>query len=123
MHTPLTVAVLLPCTLGYCLFVRWPRQRLRACSSILHPSDLRDTVRSLGDPLLVVLVGRRGADVVSGAVLDDASLVIVPEAWLRRVPRRALSARAEAAARLATTHRTARIEERLRNDTQLALPF
>ena len=123
MRTPLTVAVLLPCSLGYCLFVRWPRQRLRACSSIVDPFDLRDAVRSLGDPLLVVLVGRRGADVVSDAVLDDANLVIVPDAWLRRVPRRALSARAEAAARLATAHRTARIEERLRNDAQLVLPF
>lgn len=123
MGTPLTVAVLLPCPLGYCLFVRWPRQRLRACSSIVHPSDLHDAVRSLGDPLLVVLVGRRGAEVVSDAVLDDANLVIVPDAWLRRVPRHALSARAEAAARLATTHRTARIEERLRNDGQLAFPF
>lgn len=123
MSSPLTIAVLLPCTLGYCLFVRWPRQRMRACTSIVHPSDLRDVVCSLADPLLVVLVGRRGADDVSDAVLNDANLVIVPEAWLRRVPRTALSARAEIAARLATTHRNARIEERQRNDTQLALPF
>jgi len=96
---------------------------MRACTSIVHPSDLRDVVCSLADPLLVVLVGRRGADDVSDAVLNDANLVIVPEAWLRRVPRTALSARAEIAARLATTHRNARIEERQRNDTQLALPF
>ena len=123
MRTPLTVAVLRPCALGYCLFVRWPRQRLRACSRIVDPLDLRDAMRSLGDPLLVVLVGRRGADVVSDAVLEDANLVIGPDAWLRRVPRRALSARAEAAARLATAHHTARIEERLRTDAQLVLPF
>lgn len=119
----MTLAVLIPCPLGYCLFVRWPRQRLRACSSIVHPTDLRDAVRSLGDPLTVVLVGRRDADAVSDAVLDDADLVVVPEAWLRRVPRTALTARAEAAARLATAHCHARIEQRLRNDLQLALPF
>jgi hypothetical protein len=119
----MTLAVLIPCPLGYCLFVRWPRQRLRACSSILDPADLRDAVRSLGDPLTVVLVGRKGVDAVSDAVLDEADLVIVPEAWLRRVPRTALSARAEAAARLATAHRTARIEQRVRADLQLALPF
>ena len=119
----MTLAVLIPCPLGYCLFVRWPRQRLRACSSILDPTDLRDAVRSLGDPLTVVLVGRKGVDAVSDAVLDEADLVIVPEAWLRRVPRTALSARAEGAARLATAHRTARIEQRVRADLQLALPF
>jgi hypothetical protein len=123
MSSPLTVAVLLPCTLGYCLFVRWPRERLRACTSIVHPSDLRDVVCSLADPLLVVLVGRRGVDVVSDAVLHEANLVIVPESWLRRVPRSALSARANIAAQLATAHRNARIEKRLRSDTQLALPF
>ena len=48
MRTPLTVAVLLPCALGYCPFVRWPRQRLRACSRIVDPLDLRDAMRSLG---------------------------------------------------------------------------
>lgn len=119
----MTLAVLIPCPLGYCLFVRWPRQRLRACSSIVHPADLREAVRSLGDPLTIVLVGRRDADLVSRAVLDDADLVVVPETWLRRVPRTALSARAEVAARVATAHRTARIEQRLRNELQLALPF
>lgn len=123
MKSPHTVVVLLQCALGYCLFVRWPGQRLRAFSSIVHPMDLREAVCSLGDPLRVVLVGRRGADVVSAAVLDDATLVIIPEAWLRRVPRSALSARAEAAARIATAHCTARIEQRLRNDSQLSLPF
>jgi hypothetical protein len=119
----MTLAVLIPCPLGYCLFVRWPRQRLRACSAIVHPSDLHDAVRSLGGPLTVVLVGRRHADEVSDAVLEDANLVVVPDAWLRRVPRSALSARAEVAARVASAHRAARIEERLRNDLQLALPF
>lgn len=119
----MTVAVLVPCPLGYCLFVRWPRQRLRACSSIVDPADLANAVRSLGDPVLVVLIGCRAADAVSDAVLDDADLVIIPEAWLRRVPKRALTARAEAAARIATAHYTARIEQRLRRDPQLALPF
>lgn len=119
----MTVAVLIPCPLGYCFWVKWPRQRLRACSSIVHPLDLADTVRSLGDPLTVVLVGRRNADAVSDAVLDTAELVIVPDAWLRRVPRTALSARAEVAARVAAAHRTDQVEHRLRNDLQLALPF
>ena len=119
----MTIAVLIPCPLGYCLWVQWPRQRLRACSTLVHPFDLRDTVRSLGDPLTVVLVGRRHADAVSDAVLDAAELVIVPDAWLRRVPRTALSARAEVAARVAAAHRAAQVEHRLRNDLQLALPF
>jgi hypothetical protein len=119
----MTTLVLIPCPLGYTLFVRWPRQRLRACSAIVAPADLTEAVRSLGDPLTVVLVGRRHADVVAHAVLHEAELVIVPDAWLRRVPRRALSARAEIAARIATAHRTAGIEHRVRREHQLELPF
>ncbi len=119
----MTVVVIIPNPLGYCLFVRWPRQRLRACSSILHPSDLQDAVRSLGDPLTVVLVGRRGADAVSEAVLETADLVIVPDAWLKRVPRTALAARAQVAARIACAQRTGPIEQRFRRDLQLTLPF
>lgn len=119
----MTTLVLIPCPLGYLLFVRWPRQRLRACSSIVAPADLTEAVRSLGDPLTVVLVGRRRAEEVAYAVLHEAELVIVPDAWLRRVPRGALSARAEIAARIATAHRSAMIEHRLREDFQVALPF
>lgn len=119
----MTTVVLIPCPLGYILFVRWPRQRLRACSTIVAPVDLSEAVCSLGDPLTVVLVGRRHADAVAHAVLDQAELVIIPDAWLRRVPRRALSARAEVAARIATAHRTATIEHRTRHDPQLSLPF
>lgn len=119
----MTTLVLIPCPLGYILFVRWPHQRLRACSTIVEPSDLTDAVRSLGDPLTVVLIGRRHADAVAHAVLHEAELVIIPDAWLRRIPRRALSARAEVAARIATAHRTATIEHRLRYEFQLALPF
>lgn len=119
----MTTLVLIPCPLGYTIFVRWPRQRLRSCSTIVAPEDLNDAVRSFGDPVTVVLVGRRHADQVAYAVLEDADLVIVPDAWLRRVPRRALSARAEIAARIATAHCSATIEHRLRHDLQLALPF
>jgi hypothetical protein len=80
-------------------------------------------VGSLDDPLLVVLAGRRNADMVSHAVLRHANLIIVPDAWLRRVPRTSLSARAALAAGIATTHRHARVEERLRRESQVELPF
>lgn len=119
----MTWAVLLPCSLGYCLFVRWPRQRLRTCTEILHPSDVGDALRSLGDPLSVVLIGRARADAVSDAVLEIADLFIVPDAWLRRVPRAALSARAELAVRIASAHRVAIVEHRLPRERQVALPF
>ena len=55
--------------------------------------------------------------------LDAADLVIIPDPWLRRVPRRALSARAELAARIASASRVATIEHRQRHDLQLSLPF
>lgn len=119
----MTLAVLIPCPLGYCLWVQWPRQRLRASSMIVDASDLEMVVRSLGDPVVVVLVGRRRADEVSAAVLDIADLVIVPDAWVRRVPKRALTARAEVAARIAAAHRVATVEHRERRERQLAFPF
>ncbi len=119
----MTVVVLIPNPLGYCIFVRWPRQSLRACMCVVHPSDLRDTIQSLGDPVTVVLVGRRCADAVSDAVLDTADLVIIPEGWLTRVPRTALAARAHAAARIASAHRAGRVESRERRDLQMQLPF
>jgi hypothetical protein len=119
----MTIIVVIPNPLGYCMFVGWPRQRLRACMSVVHPSDLRDTIQSLGEPVTVVLIGRRYADAVSAAALDTADLVIVPEAWLRRVPRTALAARANAAARFASAHRAGQIEQRLRRDLQMHLPF
>ncbi len=119
----MTVVVLIPNPLGYCLFVRWPRQRLRACMCVVHPSDLHDTVQSLGDPVTVVLIGRRYADAVSDAVLDTADLIIVPEAWLKRVPRTALAARALAATRIAGAYRADRVEQRERRDREWQLPF
>ena len=119
----MTTVVLLPSALGYCLWIQWPRQRLRSCQEIVPLADLPDVVRALGDPVTVVLVGRRHADAVSRAVLSAADLVIVPDPWLRRVPRRALSARAELAARIAWASRAATVEHRQRNDLQLTLPF
>lgn len=119
----MTTLVLIPCPLGYTLFVRWPHQRLRACANIVAHEDLADAVRSLGDPLTVVLIGRRHADLVADAVLREAELVIVPSSWLRRIPLRALSARAEVAPRIATAHRTATIEHRQRFEPSWALPF
>ena len=100
----MTWIVLLPSPLGFCLFVRWPRQRLRSCSAILHPMDLRDAVGSLGGPLTTVLVGRREADLVAGQVLPVGDLVVVPEVWMRGVPPHAFSRRAEVALRAATAH-------------------
>lgn len=118
-----TFVVLIPNPVGYCIFVRWPQQRLRACMCVIHPSDIQDTVQSLGDPVTVVIVGRRGADAVSDAVLDTAHLIIVPEAWLRRVPPTALAERAHAALRIASAHRAGQVEQRLRRDRQWHLPF
>lgn len=119
----MTTLVLVPTHLGYCLWVQWPRQRLRSTPEIVPHADLADLVRAFDDPVTVVLVGRRHADVVSDAVLDAADLVIIPDPWLRRVPRRALPARAELAARIASASRVATIEHRQRHDLQLSLPF
>lgn len=119
----MTIVVLIPNPLGYCLFVKWPGQRLRAIMCVIHASDLQDTIQSLGDAVTVVLIGQRCADAVSDAVLDTAELIIVPEAWLRRVPRTALAARAQTAARIASAHRAGRVEHRHRRDLELDLPF
>jgi len=117
----MTWLVLLPCPLGFCLFVRWPRQRLRACSAILDPADLRDAVGSLGDPLTAVLLGRRYADLVAAAVLAVGDLVVVPDVWVRGVPAHALSRKAELALRAATAHLAGSVQHRSRADEQLSL--
>ena len=100
-----TLAILFPGRLGFHLFVRWPRDRVRRCSAIVHASDLAQALGPFGDPLVVGLVGTRQADFVADQVLEFADLVAIPDCWLRLVPRRDLQRRAEVAARILTAHR------------------
>ncbi|MBM4368708.1 MAG: hypothetical protein FJ102_21015 [Deltaproteobacteria bacterium] len=100
-----TLAILLPSPVGFHLFVRWRRDRVRRCSMLVDASDLREVLGALDAPLLVGLVGTRHAELVAGAVLDVADLVAIPEAWLRQVPRGDLHRRAEVAARVLAAHR------------------
>ncbi len=101
----ITLAVLVPCCLGFHLFVRWPRDRLRRCSTLVHSSDLADVLRPLGDPLLVGLVGTGSTDLVANEVLEFADLIAIPGPWLRRVPKSDVRQRATVAARILTAHR------------------
>lgn len=100
-----TIAILFPSPLGFHLFVRWPRDRVRRCSSLVDASDLPDVLASLGAPLVVGLVGTRHVEIIAGQVLEFADLVAIPDAWLRQVPRGDLHRRAEVAARILTAHR------------------
>lgn len=101
----ITLAILIPGPVGFHLFVRWPRDRVRRCSALVDASDLAGALGSLGAPLVVGLVGTRHAELVAGAVLEFADLVAIPDAWLRQVPRSELNRRAELAARIVTAHR------------------
>jgi hypothetical protein len=100
-----TIAILFPTPVGYQLFVRWPRDRIRRCSALVDASDLSDVLASLGAPLVVGLVGTRHMDLVAGQVLEFADLVAIPDAWFRQVRRGDLHRRAEVAARILTAHR------------------
>lgn len=100
-----TLAILFSSPVGFHVFVRWPRDRVRRCSTLVDASDLPDVVGSLGAPLVVGLVGTRHLELVAGQVLDFADLVAIPDAWLRQVPRSDLHRRAEIAARILTAHR------------------
>jgi hypothetical protein len=100
-----TLAILVPCCLGFHLFVRWPRDRLRRSSTVVHASDVADVLRPLGDPLVVGLVGTRHAELVADQVLGFADFVAVPGPWLRRVPTSDIKQRALIAARILTAHR------------------
>jgi hypothetical protein len=99
-----TLAILFPSPIGFHLFVRWPRDRVRRCSAVVHTHDLADALGSLGHPLVVGLVGTRHMEDVAGRVLEVADLVAIPDCWLRRVPRTDLQRRAEVAARILTAH-------------------
>ena len=120
-----TIASLFPSPLGYHLFMRWPRDRVRRSSTLIHASDLSDVLGSLGAPLVVGLVGTRHLEFVAGQVLDFADLVAIPDAWLRQVPRGDLHRRAEAAARILTAHRADPLRQYYgRESSDLsALPF
>jgi hypothetical protein len=120
-----TLAVLLPGPLGYHLFVRTPRDRLRHYTALVAPEDLAATLWPLADPLLVVLVGTRHLDNVTGALQRFADVLGVPEAWLRCVPRRALAQRAQVAARIATAHVRAPLVQHLARNRvdQMYMPF
>ena len=100
-----TLAILFADPLGFHLFVRWPRDRVRRCSTLVHASDLADVLGSVGAPLVVGLVGTRHMELVAGQVLDFADLVAIPDAWLRLIPRGDLHRRAEVAAGILTAHR------------------
>ena len=54
---------------------------------------------------------------------EFADLVVVPEPWVRRVPRTALTRRAEIALRVAVAHLAATVEHRARAEMQVPLPF
>ena len=100
-----TLAILFPSPLGFHLFVRWPRDRVRRCSLPVHAGELADVLVPFGAPLVVGLVGTRHMELVGEQVLAFADLVAIPDAWLRQVPRGDLHRRAEVAARILTAHR------------------
>ncbi len=120
-----TLAILFPSPLGFHLFVRWPRDRLRRCSTLIDPSDLAEVLGPLGHPLVVGLVGTRHAELVADQVLDFADLVAIPASWLRRVPRTDLRQRATVAAQVLTAHRAAPLRDYLGREgsTLPELPF
>jgi hypothetical protein len=120
-----TLAILFANPLGFDLFVRWPRDRVRRCSTLVHASDLADALGSLGDPLIVGLVGTRHLEFVASQVLDFADLVAIPEAWLRQVPRGDIHRRAEVAARILTAHRADPLRHYYGRESSdlIALPF
>lgn len=120
-----TLAVLVPGPIGYHLFVRTPRDRLRRFSAIVAPADLQHTLWPLADSLIVVLVGTRHADEVADVVCHFADLLALPEPWLARVPRASLTQRATVAARIATAHARAPVMHYVSKTRmeQLSIPF
>ena len=121
----ISLAVLLPAPLGYHLFIRWPRDRIRRSSTIVHPADIADVLRPIGDPLVVALIGTRDADAIANQVLEFADLIAIPEAWLRRVPKRDVGARAAVAARIVSAHRKAPVRHYIGREhpQQSVFPF
>ena len=121
----ITLAVLIPAPLGFHLFIRWPRDRLRRSTSVVLPSDIDHVLQALGDPLMVVLLGTRHTDMVANQVLHFADLVAIPQAWVRRIPKRHLYARALVATRIAAAHRRSPVQHYLskENHYQEELPL
>jgi hypothetical protein len=98
---------------GLRLYVRTGRGPLRQGPIAGLPADVRACLLDLPAPRVVILCGRRFADELSDAVLDLADLFVVPNTWLRGLPKIEPGERALQAARLAVAHAQAPIEHRL----------
>lgn len=121
----ITLAVIIPASAGFHLFIWWPRDRLRCSTSVIHPADLREALMPLGYPLFVLLVSTRDPDLVADQIIDFADLIAIPTAWLRREPKRDLHARALVASRIAGAQRQGPVHHYLarEHDYQERLPF
>ncbi|MBI5367646.1 MAG: hypothetical protein HZA54_11460 [Planctomycetes bacterium] len=98
---------------GLRMYWRTDRGPLRHGPVLVHPFEVRSCLLNLPAPRTVVLCGRRYADQVSLAVLDDADLFIVPNTWLRHLPPFDCEDRAAHGARVAAAHARAPVEHRV----------
>lgn len=99
-----------------------PPRRVRRSSTIVHGSDLGDVLGSLGEPLVVGLVGTRHMDAIADTVIEFGDLVAIPDAWLRGLPVHDLQRRANVASRILTAHSAAPLRHYVGGD-RAALPF
>lgn len=110
----MTLLVLAPdCYGGLRMYLRRDRGPLLRGPTVAHPREVRDCLLGLPSPRSVVLCGRRFADELSDAFLDLADLFVVPNTWLRHIPRLEPGERAAHAARFAVAHARTPIEHRI----------
>ena len=115
----MTLVVLVPIALGYALYVREPGHRLIRWGDALHPGELRRWLRASSISPTLVFAASSVAEPWLDAALEQASVVIVPNEWLRAAPRRSPARRANLAARLAYAYLNHPIEMRYSTASEL----
>lgn len=115
------IALLIPDGTLLRAYVHRPRRGPASCGWLRH-AQLERWLRRL--PVhTVVLVEGPDTEAHLLTILAHADLVVVPARWLRHLPRRAVTARARLAARLALDHRANPLRLYVCRERQPALPF
>ena len=98
-----SVVVLVPAHLGgfWCFDLR---RDLADGVLVADPQRLRSYLNWLPPPITIVLCGRRRHAQIRQVALSYGDLYVLPAAWLRHLPSRAVRARAELARRIVLTH-------------------
>lgn len=94
------LAVLIPYSKGTFVFVQTNSQELHRVLDTSHPREILDILEPLPRPRLVAFLGNALWSALAEVLLEQTDLCLIPDPWLRHIPRHLLRHRAEFALQL-----------------------